>query len=284
MNKLKWINPMILISCFIVGISLFSIDSYTSSGTTADRGPLYQVNQFYGSTGNIVNTERKSELLYGQNSDASLATSRGGKIRYFEEKDEHLIVHKPVSPSSITVNTPKEVSSTIQADTTPVVKATTTNISKPTAQTISKPITPAKAPSNTAAKVKQSTPTEAATNSAGDLDLLARLITAEAQAEPYDAKVAVGAVIMNRVESSDWPNSIKEVIYQNINGYEQFTPVANGWIDKPAEPESIRAAKAALSGVDPTNGAEFYYDDTTTNTWILAKPVSIQIGHMIYTY
>lgn len=117
-----------------------------------------------------------------------------------------------------------------------------------------------------------------------DLDLLARLITAEAQGEPYEAKVAVGAVVMNRVQSGSWPDTIQGVIYQKINGYDQFTPVANGWIDKPAQAESIKAAAAALKGADPTGGAEFYYDDSTTNSWILGKPISVQIGSMIYAF
>jgi len=107
---------------------------------------------------------------------------------------------------------------------------------------------------------------------------------AEAQGEPYDAKVAVGSVVKNRVKSSLWPNTIKEVIYQNINGYYQFTPVVNGWIDKPANTDCIQAAKDALNGIDKTNGSQFYYDNSTTNTWILAKPVSIRIGTMIYAY
>ena len=116
------------------------------------------------------------------------------------------------------------------------------------------------------------------------MDLLARLITAEAQGEPYEAKVAVGAVVINRVQSGVWANTIEAVIYQRINGYYQFTPVQNGWINKPAESESIKAAQAALSGADPTNGAQFYYDDKATNAWILAKPVSVKIGHMIYAF
>lgn len=115
-----------------------------------------------------------------------------------------------------------------------------------------------------------------------DLDLLARLITAEAQGEPYEAQVAIGAVVLNRVQSGVWPDTIKSVIYQKIGGYYQFTPVVNGWIDKPAQAEAVKAAKEALNGVDPTGGAQFYYDDTCTNEWILAKPVSTQIGHMIF--
>lgn len=114
--------------------------------------------------------------------------------------------------------------------------------------------------------------------------MLARLITAEAQAEPYEAKVAVGAVVMNRVISSDFANSISKVIFQNINGYYQFTPVVNGWIDKPAQSDCMEAAKEALNGRDPSNGALFYYDHTSTNSWMLAKPVSTRIGLMFFAY
>lgn len=133
-------------------------------------------------------------------------------------------------------------------------------------------------------EVPQSTQVKANSQEDNDLDLLARLITAEAQGEPYEAKVAVGAVVLNRVKSGVWASTIKEVIYQNINGYYQFTPVVNGWIDKPAQSESIQAAEAAMNGADPTGGAQFYYDDKTTNSWILSKPVSTQIGHMVYAY
>lgn len=122
------------------------------------------------------------------------------------------------------------------------------------------------------------------TSDVDNVDLLARLICAEAQGEPYEAKVAVGAVVINRVQSGVWAPTISEVIYQNINGYYQFTPVENGWINKPADSDSIKAAKAALNGDDPTNGAQFYYDDKATNTWILSKPVSVQIGHMFYAF
>ena len=119
---------------------------------------------------------------------------------------------------------------------------------------------------------------------ASDLDLLSRLIMAEAQGEPYEAKVAVGAAVMNRVQSDLWPNSVYEVIYQNINGYYQFTPVLNGWINKPANDDSIKAAKEAFDGTDPTNGAMFYYDTSTTNPWMLAKPVSYTAGKMIFAH
>lgn len=129
-----------------------------------------------------------------------------------------------------------------------------------------------------------SAPASPVSYSASDLDLLARLICAEAVGEPYDAKVAIGAVVINRVESGLFADSISKVIYQNFNGYYQFTPVVNGWIDKPADADSIKAAKEALSGVDKTNGALWYYDDTTTNQWILSKPVSVKIGHMVFAF
>jgi len=127
-------------------------------------------------------------------------------------------------------------------------------------------------------------PTETTAYSAADLDLLSRLIMAEAQGEPYDAKVAVGAVVMNRVSCGLFANTVQGVIYQNINGYYQFTPVMNGWINKPANTDSINAAKDALNGVDPINGALWYYDDSTTNQFMLGKKVSIKISHMIFAY
>jgi Cell wall hydrolyses involved in spore germination len=128
------------------------------------------------------------------------------------------------------------------------------------------------------------TPSDSAAYSASDLDLLSRLIMAEAQGEPYNAKVAVGAVVLNRVESGLFAGSIHDVIYQNINGYYQFTPVANGWIDKPANTDSVNAAKDVLNGVDPTKGALWYYDIGTTNTFMLSKAVSVQIGNMVFAF
>jgi spore germination cell wall hydrolase CwlJ-like protein len=117
-----------------------------------------------------------------------------------------------------------------------------------------------------------------------ELDLLARLITAEAQGEPYETKVAVGAVVMNRVKSSQFPNTIKEVIYQNIDGYYQFTPVVNGWIDKPAHSDCVQAAKEVIAGKDPTNGALFFYSNRSTNPWLLEKPIAFKSGNMIFAY
>jgi N-acetylmuramoyl-L-alanine amidase len=117
-----------------------------------------------------------------------------------------------------------------------------------------------------------------------DLDLLARLIHAEAQGQSYKAQAAVGAVVVNRVQSSAWPNTIREVIYQKSGGYYQFTPVVNGWINYPASATARQAALDALRGYDPTNGAEFYFDDSTMNTWLWSKPVALRDGHMVFSY
>lgn len=115
-----------------------------------------------------------------------------------------------------------------------------------------------------------------------EVDLLARLIAAEAIGESYDAMVAVGAVVVNRVMNPDWPNSISAVINHVSAGHYQFSPVQNGFIKKPATDSTLRAAWAALYGADPSKGAMFYYDRTSTNQWIRSKPVTARIGNMIF--
>lgn len=119
---------------------------------------------------------------------------------------------------------------------------------------------------------------------ASDVDLLARLINAEAQGAPYSAKVAVGAVVLNRLQDSRFPKSISSVIYQKDGGYYQFSPVLNGWIDKPASEESLKAAYESLNGSDPTNGALYYFDDSTKNSWLWSKTVALRVANMVFSY
>lgn len=89
-----------------------------------------------------------------------------------------------------------------------------------------------------------------------ELNILAKIINAEAKGEPYSGKVAVGAVIMNRIKSSKYPNDIKSVVFAK----NQFTPVSNGSYQAAVPTEDdYRAANAALSGEDPTNGALTFY-------------------------
>lgn len=120
-----------------------------------------------------------------------------------------------------------------------------------------------------------------------DRDLLARLIHAEAEGEPYLGKVAVGAVVINRVNSPLFPNTIKNVIFQvDEMGYYQFSPVLDGrlFTVTPTE-ESYRAADEALSGVDPTGGALFFFNPKKiSNRWLLSKSVIRTIGDHVFTY
>lgn len=132
-------------------------------------------------------------------------------------------------------------------------------------------------------------PTPAATNAVipytqADLDLLARLITAEANNQPYQAKVAVGAVVVNRVQDSRFPKTISGVVYERSGGYYQFTPVQNGMINKTASEDALKAAYEALHGADPTNGAAYFFDDSATNKWLWSKPLALRSGNMVYVY
>ncbi len=126
------------------------------------------------------------------------------------------------------------------------------------------------------------TPNPTVNYTASDLDLLSRLVTAEAQSQPYNAQVAVASVVINRIKSSEFPNSISAVIYQKSDGYYQFTPVENGWINKPATETSKKAAKEALYGSDPSKGALYYFDGSATNKWLWSKPITARIGNMVY--
>jgi len=108
-----------------------------------------------------------------------------------------------------------------------------------------------------------------------DVYLLARAVYGEARGEPYRGQVAVAAVILNRVESSEFPNSIHGVIYQKG----AFSVVADGQINLTPDTDALSAAQDALSGVDPTGGCLFYYNPgKTKNEYMLSKPVYTVIG------
>lgn len=116
------------------------------------------------------------------------------------------------------------------------------------------------------------------------VDLLARLITAEADSEPYECKVGVGAVVLNRVASPVFPKSVIGVVYQHDKWTYQFEPVLNGWIQRPASAASLQAAKDALSGLDPTNGALYFFASSVDSPWLRSRKVSKVIGHTVFTY
>lgn len=112
-------------------------------------------------------------------------------------------------------------------------------------------------------------------NTGGDVALLARLISAEARGEPYTGQVAVGAVVLNRVEHPSFPNTISGVIYQS----NAFTCLYDGQWDEPVADSAYKAAREALAGADPTGGAIYYFNPVTaTSKWIWSRPLIITIG------
>ena len=114
------------------------------------------------------------------------------------------------------------------------------------------------------------------TSNSTDLNLLARLIHGEARGESYTGKVAVGAVVLNRVKSSKFPNTIAGVIYQSG----AFDAVKDGQINLSPDSTSIKAAQDALNGWDPSYGALYYFNpNTATNAWIWSRPVTVVIGN-----
>lgn len=120
----------------------------------------------------------------------------------------------------------------------------------------------------------------AATVSAADQDLLARLVHAEAKGEPYAGKVAVATVVLNRVASPEFPNTVKGVVYEKSNGYYAFTPVKNGTINKPADAEAKKAVKEALAFRGQGNGSLFFFNPkTAVSKWVFSREVTVTIGN-----
>lgn len=109
--------------------------------------------------------------------------------------------------------------------------------------------------------------------------LLAQCINGEARGESYKGQVAVGAVILNRVKSSKFPNTIAGVIYQRG----AFDAVSDGQINQTPSDSCLKAARDAMNGYDPTGGCLYYYNPaTTTNKWMLSKSVSLRIGNHVF--
>ena len=116
-----------------------------------------------------------------------------------------------------------------------------------------------------------------------EIDLLSRLVYAEAKGEPYAGKVAVATVVLNRVDHADFPNSIKEVIYSKDGGYYQFTPVANGQINIPADEESKQAVFEALAFRGQGNGSLYFYNpETASSNYVFSKQVTVKIGKHVF--
>lgn len=113
-------------------------------------------------------------------------------------------------------------------------------------------------------------------NSSTDVNLLARLVYGEARGEPYTGQVAVAAVVLNRVKSSSFPNTIAGVIYQSG----AFDAVRDGQINMSPNSTAIKAAQDAINGWDPSYGAIYYFNpNTATSKWIWSRPLTVVIGN-----
>ena len=117
------------------------------------------------------------------------------------------------------------------------------------------------------------------TRISGDIALLARIIHAEAGAEPYVGKVAVGAVVLNRVQNSKFPRTIAGVVYQP----HAFESVSNGIVNRAASKDSAKAARDALNGWDPSGGALYFFNPAKTrNRWIWARRIINRYGKHVF--
>lgn len=123
--------------------------------------------------------------------------------------------------------------------------------------------------------IYNSSSSSSGSSNSSNLNLLSHLIYGEARGEPYSGQVAVGAVIMNRVRSSSFPNTISGVIYQAG----AFDAVRDGQINLNPDSTARKAAQDAINGWDPSYGAIYYFNpNTATNKWIWSRPMTVTIG------
>lgn len=108
-----------------------------------------------------------------------------------------------------------------------------------------------------------------------EISLLARIISAESRGEPYEGQVAVGAVILNRIDHPSFPNTISGVIFQPL----AFSCVNDGQINEPVSDTALKAAQDAINGWDPSGGAIYYYNPAkSTSKWIFSRTIICSIG------
>lgn len=120
-----------------------------------------------------------------------------------------------------------------------------------------------------------SSSSSSSSSNTSNVNLLARLIYGESRGESYTGQVAVGAVVMNRVKSSSFPNSISGVIYQSG----AFDAVRDGQINLTPDATAKKAAQDAINGWDPSYGAIYYFNPATaTNKWVWSRPMTVTIG------
>lgn len=123
--------------------------------------------------------------------------------------------------------------------------------------------------------ITSSSSSSSSSNNSSNVNLLARVVYGEARGEPYTGQVAVAAVVLNRVKSNKFPNSISGVVYQSG----AFDAVADGQINMTPDTTAKKAAQDALNGWDPSYGAIYYFNPSTaTNKWIWSRPMTVTIG------
>lgn len=123
--------------------------------------------------------------------------------------------------------------------------------------------------------ITSSSSSSSSSNNSSNVNLLARVVYGEARGEPYTGQVAVAAVVLNRVKSSKFPNTISGVVYQSG----AFDAVADGQINMTPDTTTKKAAQDALNGWDPSYGAIYYFNPSTaTNKWIWSRPMTVTIG------
>ena len=123
--------------------------------------------------------------------------------------------------------------------------------------------------------ITSSSSSSSSSNNSSNVNLLARVVYGEAKGEPYTGQVAVAAVVLNRVKSSKFPNTISGVVYQSG----AFDAVADGQINMTPDTTAKKAAQDALNGWDPSYGAIYYFNPSTaTNKWIWSRPMTVTIG------
>ncbi len=119
--------------------------------------------------------------------------------------------------------------------------------------------------------------------SSKEKDLLARLVEAEAKGESFEGKVAVATVVLNRVDSNQFPNSITNVIYEKVGNAYAFSPVQNGEINKQASEEATQAVEEALKSPDRLNNALYFYNpEIATDDWIRSRQIVKKIGNHVF--
>ena len=127
--------------------------------------------------------------------------------------------------------------------------------------------------------ISSSSSSSSSGTSSSQVNLLARLISAEARGEPYVGQVAVGAVVLNRIDHPSFPDSMSGVIYQKG----AFSCLDDGQWNKPVADSAYKAARDALNGWDPSGGAIYYYNPKTAKSgWIRSRPIILTIGNHVF--